>query len=269
MNATRKLVRAPWELAKWLFGWHVLYEWRNRVLLGHTARALRRTEDAEVGRLDRAAAEARPRALVATVIATYRRPEALRAAVSSALAQTVTDQVVIVVDDGAGLPDLPDDPRLVAVSLSHNIGIAGVVRNVGIRLTDSRFVAFLDDDNLWEPDHLEVALAALTARGGPDAVYTALRRVLPDGTERDVLSVPYDRRLATRKAFLDTNAFVARRTPALRFSRIRRTPEVLPREDWELIHRYARHHRVVHVPQVTVRYLTNPSSYYTEWQSQP
>ncbi|MEY9873342.1 glycosyltransferase involved in cell wall biosynthesis [Streptacidiphilus sp. MAP12-33] len=269
MSAARKLVRAvaraPWELGKWLFGWHVLFELRNKVLLGHTARALRRAEDAEVRRFDR---QPRPTALVATVIATYRRPEALRAAVASALTQTVTDQVVIVVDDGAGLPsDLPDDRRLVTVSLSRNIGIAGVVRNVGIRLTDSRFVAFLDDDNLWEPDHLECALAALTAEGGPDAVYTALRRVLPDGAEKDVLSVPFNRRLAARKAFLDTNAFVARRTPALLFSRIRRTPEVLPREDWELVHRYSRRHRVVHVPTVTVQYLTNPSSYYTDWQS--
>ncbi|WP_236654377.1 glycosyltransferase family 2 protein [Streptacidiphilus anmyonensis] len=269
MSRPKKLVRAvaraPWELAKLLFGWHVLFELRNKVVLGHTAWALRRTEDAEVRRLDRAP---RPTALVATVIATYRRPEALRAAVASALAQTVADQVVVVVDDGAGLPPgLPDDPRLVAVSLSRNVGIAGVVRNVGIRLTDSRFVAFLDDDNLWEPDHLECALATLTGKDRPEAVYTALRRVLPDGTEKDVLSVPFDRRLAARKAFLDTNAFVARRTPALRFSRIRRTPEVLPREDWELVHRYSRSHRVVHIPQVTVRYLTNPSSYYTEWQS--
>ncbi|WP_232248570.1 glycosyltransferase family 2 protein [Streptacidiphilus rugosus] len=268
MSRVKKLVRtvarAPWELAKHLFGWHVLFELRNKVLLGHTARALRRTEDAEVRRLDQGTF---PSALVATVIATYRRPEALRAAVASALAQTVEDQVVIVVDDGAGLPDLPQDPRLTAVSLSRNVGIAGVVRNVGIRLTDSRFVAFLDDDNLWEPDHLERALDALTADGGPEAVYTALRRVLPDGTEKDVLSVPFDRRLAARKAFLDTNAFVARRTPDLRFSRIRRTPEVLPREDWELVHRYSRRHRVVHIPHVTVRYLTNPSSYYTEWQS--
>jgi hypothetical protein len=264
----RKVARAPWELGKRLFGWHVLFELRNKLMLGHTAWALRRTEDAEVRRL---ATEARPtapgQALVATVIATYRRPEALRAAVASALAQTVEDQVVIVVDDGAGLPDLPDDPRLTAVSLTRNIGVAGVVRNVGIRLTDSRFVAFLDDDNLWERDHLERALGALTAKDAPDAVYTALRRVLPDGTEKDVLSVPFDRRLAARQAFLDTNAFVARRTPELRFSRIRRTRRVLPREDWELVHRYSRRHRVTHLPYVTVRYLANPSSYYTEWQS--
>jgi hypothetical protein len=263
--SARRVLRAPWTLLKAVFGWLVLFEARNKVLLAPSAVRLRRIEDAETRRLA-AALTAPPSALVATVIATHRRPDALRAAVRSALDQTVRDQVVVVVDDGAGLPELPADPRLFAVSLARNTQVAGVVRNVGIRLTRSRYVAFLDDDNLWEPDHLERALAVLRSPGGPDGVYTALRRVLPDGTERDVLSVPYDRRRAAREAFLDTNAFVARRTRALRFSRLRRTPQVLPREDWELIRRYARRHRVLHVPHPTVRYLVNPASFYTQWR---
>ncbi|MFC8347343.1 glycosyltransferase family 2 protein [Streptomyces sp. NPDC057280] len=260
----RRVVRLPWTLLKAVFGWLVLFEARNKVLLAPSAVRLRRIEDAEVRRLS-AGLPTPPSALVATVIATHRRPDALRAAVRSALAQTVRDQVVIVVDDGAGLPELPHDPRLFAVSLARNTGVAGVVRNVGIRLTRSRYVAFLDDDNLWEPDHLERALAALESADAPAGVYTALRRVLPDGSEKDILSVPYDRRRAARESFLDTNAFVARRTRSLHFSRLRRTPEVLPREDWELIHRYARRHRVRHVPHPTVRYLVNPASFYTDW----
>lgn len=262
----RSAARAPWELLKRLFGWLVLFEARNKVVLAPSAWRLRRVEDAEVRRL--AAGGVRPpHALVATVVATHRRPAQLLRAVDSALAQTVADHVVIVVDDGAGLPELPADPRLFAVSLSRNTAVAGVVRNVGIRLTRSAYVAFLDDDNLWEPTHLETALAALRAPGGPDAVYTALRRLRPDGGEHDVLSVPFDRRRAAHTSFLDTNAFVARRTRALHFSRLRRTPEVLPREDWELIRRYARRHRVRHVPEPTVRYLINPESFYTSWDN--
>ncbi|WP_407835438.1 glycosyltransferase family 2 protein [Streptomyces sp. DSM 116496] len=260
----RRIARAPWELLKRAFGWLVLFEARNKLLLAPSALRLRRFENAETGRLG-SLLERPPSALVATVIATHRRPEALRSAVRSALAQTVADQVVIVVDDGAGLPELPADPRLFAVSLARNTATAGVVRNVGIRLSRSRYVAFLDDDNLWEPDHLEQALTALESPGGPDAVYTALRRMLPDGTQRDVLSVPFDRRRSAHEAFLDTNAFVARRTPALYFSRLRRTPEVLPREDWELVRRYSRRHEVRHLPRPTVRYLVNPESFYTAW----
>ncbi|MGW2422936.1 glycosyltransferase family 2 protein [Streptomyces sp. NPDC001709] len=262
----RRIARAPWELLKRVFGWLVLFEARNKLLLAPSAVRLRRFEDTETRRLAAALGGRRPPALVATVIATHRRPEALLRAVDSALGQTVRDQVVIVVDDGAGLPVLPDDPRLTAVSLSRNTGVAGVVRNVGIRLTRSRYVAFLDDDNLWEPDHLQQALEALESPGGPDGVYTALRRLRPDGSELDVLSVPFDRRRAAHRSFLDTNAFVARRNRSLRFSRLRRTPEVLPREDWELIRRYSRRNEVRHLPRPTVRYLVNPDSFYTAWQ---
>lgn len=226
-----------------------------------------RFENAEVRRLRAqvsAAKDAEP-ALVTTIIPTYKRPEQLREAVQSALDQTVRDHRVIVVDDGAGLPPLPEDPRLTAVSLARNCAVLGVVRNVGIRLADSRYLAFLDDDNTWEPEHLAVALAALEADPGLAGVYTALRRVLPDGTGHDVLSEPFDRRTARERAYLDANAFVARGTVRLRFSRLRRDRGVLPREDWATLYRYARRHRIAHVPEPTVRYLVNPATYYTTW----
>ena len=276
------------------FGWLPLYELRNKVLYAHTVPRVWLFESAEVRRL-RSRLPAGPAPLVTTVIPTYRRPESLAAAVRSALAQTVSDQRVIVVDDGGGLSELPDDPRLVAVSLARNTAVLGVVRNVGIRLADSEFVAFLDDDNEWEPEHLETALHALRGvdgKGGKRAgtgggrqrsggrdrddgrpgrsrrlagVYTALRRVFPDGRELDVLSVPFDRKLAREEGFLDANGFVARRSRALRFSRLRRDRGVLPREDWATLYRYSRRHPIEHVPVPTVRYLVNPDTYYTVW----
>jgi Glycosyl transferase family 2 len=255
------------------FGWLPLYELRNKIRYGHTVPRVWLFESAEVRRL-RATLPASAAPLVTTVIPTYRRPESLPAAVRSVLAQTVSDQRVIVVDDGGGgLPELPDDPRLIAVSLARNTAVLGVVRNVGIRLADSEFVAFLDDDNEWEPEHLATALAALRSTE-PDrrgrrlaGVYTALRRVLPDGREVDVLSVPFDRRLARNEGFLDANGFVARRSRALRFSRLRRDRGVLPREDWATLYRYSRRHPIEHVPVPTVRYLVNPDTYYTVWDS--
>lgn len=252
------------------FGWLPLYELRNKVLLAHTVPKVWLFETSEVRRL-RKVLPTGVAPLVTTVIPTYKRADTLRTAVESALAQTVADNLVIVVDDGGGqIPALPDDPRVVAVSLRRNTAVLGVVRNVGVRLAKSPFVAFLDDDNSWEPDHLATALAALEARPKAasyrlDGVYTALRRVTPDGREMDILSVPYDRRLAREKAFLDANAFVARRSRGLRFSRLRRDRGILPREDWASFYRYARHHRIAHVPVPTVRYLVNPNTYYTVW----
>ena len=248
----------------------MIFEARNKVVRGYASRSIKRCEDAEVARLAAELGQL-PEARVATVVATYRRPELLRRAVESALAQTVRDQVVIVVDDAGGLSELPKDPRLFACSLSANIAIAGVVRNVGIRLTRSTYVAFLDDDNEWEPDHLEVALAALQdgpAGQRPDLVYTAVQRALADGTVIDVLSTPFDRRRLRDESFFDVNAVVARRIPGLVFSRLTRPKGGTPAEDWELLFRLCYWHRMrmEHVPVKTVRYLVHPQAYWSDWQ---
>jgi hypothetical protein len=245
------------------FGLWPLLEARNRLVLGPRSLGVHAFEAAEVRRL-RAASPASVHHTVATVLPTYRRPDLLQQAVRSALAQTVEDHQVVVVDDGGGLPELPADPRLLAVSLSRNCGIAGVVRNVGIALTDSTFLAFLDDDNQWRSDHLERALERLSA--GASLVYTAVDRHRADGSFVDVLSVPFDRHtLADAPSYVDMNAVVVRREPGVRFSRLPRRRRTLPREDWEFVHRLARTRVVEHLPEPTVRYLVNDESYFTTW----
>ncbi|GIF05162.1 glycosyltransferase family 2 protein [Actinoplanes siamensis] len=251
------------------YGWLPLEELRNKVVLGHTAVALGRFERSEVRRLLAAMPGARrPRAKVAVIVLTYRRPGGLTRAVASVLQQTMRDLVLVVVDDAGGqLPELPPDPRLHVVTLRHNINVPGVGRNVGIGLTDSDYVAFLDDDNTWDPHHLATALSRLEEPDNrPDAVYTAMRRVMPDGTVRDVLSVPFDRKLAWERCYLDNNPLVLRRLPGARFSRLRRTTSVAPKEDWELVYRFSRRHRVEHIPEPTVTYTINPDSYWTPWE---
>ncbi|WP_051518826.1 glycosyltransferase family A protein, partial [Intrasporangium chromatireducens] len=202
-----------------------MLETRNIVLRGWDVPWWRFVEWREVRRL-RAGARRPREARVATVIPTYLRSELLQQAVASALAQTIQDQIVIVVDDGGGLPALPADDRLVTVSLSRNTHRLGLVRNVGIRLTRSRYVAFLDDDNVWSPTHLSEALVALES--GADLVYTAVQRLWEDGTELDVLSRDFDREaFRDGTPFVDANAVVVRRARGVRFSCLRRETDTL------------------------------------------
>jgi hypothetical protein len=247
------------------FGIWPLHEARNRVVMAPATRRVRRFEDAEVDALLARHGRLGP-SLVTTVIPTYRRPDLLPRAVESALAQTVEDNLVLVVDDGGGLPALPDHPRLRAVSLSRNSAVLGVVRNVGIRLSSSTYVAFLDDDNEWRPDHLAVAVDRLEA--GADLVYTALERRRPDGTVLDVFGAEYDRRvMADVDNCVDINAVVVRRHPEVLFSRIPRVKATLPKEDWEFVYRLSATRAPAFVPEPTVRYLVNDASYYTDWSS--
>jgi glycosyltransferase involved in cell wall biosynthesis len=266
MRMARTALRWGKDTLNRLIGWQVIFEVRNKTLKWPGVLRMRRFEDREVRRLRSGAPVLSAR--VAVVIPTYRRPDGLAAAVGSVLAQTWSDFVVVVVDDGGGgleAAELPDDPRLRTVSLSENSHVLGLVRNVGMRLTESRYVAFLDDDNLWEPEHLALTVKTLMDSPRLSGVYTALHRVLPDGSDLDVLSVPFDRKRASWDSFLDCNAFVAVRSRALIFSRMPRPIGLLPREDWEMMYRFTRRHRITHLPSPTVRYLVNPSSFYTQW----
>ena len=247
------------------FGLWPLMETRNRALLGAPTLSRRMFEAREVRRILDGWEGQRPTALVAVVIPTYQRPALLRKAVESALAQTVADQVVIVVDDGGGQVELDrTDTRLHVVRLSRNTGVAGVVRNVGIRLTSSTYLAFLDDDNTWTPEHLEAALAAHTDE--VTVSVAAIERVHPDGSVFDVVGRPFDaQQLRDEGTVVDSSAIVVRRGPDVHFSRIRRSRRVFPMEDWELVYRLIKSRQHTFVPRQTVKYLINPESKYTDW----
>ncbi|MBP2473934.1 glycosyltransferase involved in cell wall biosynthesis [Crossiella equi] len=236
-----------------------------RVKFAAARAAARRAEDHEVATVA-STLETRPSALVTVVVPTYRRPEQLGAAVRSALAQTVTDLSVVVVDDGGGeVGGLPADPRLTVLALGANHRSPGLARNVAIRLTRSPFVAFLDDDNTWRPHHLATALPAL--RGGAGLVYTALHRHRPDGSTVDTLGREFDRRAHADDAWVDVNAVVVRRFPGLRFDAWARPGWVHPREDWELVHRLSARLTVRHLPEVTVDYTVHSGSYFSDWDN--
>lgn len=99
--------------------------------------------------------------LFSVIVATYARPQFLEEAVGSVLAQTVRDFECIVVDDASPDPArVPDDPRVRLVRRSENGG-EPAARNTGIRHARGRYLAFLDDDDLFTPDRLALALEGL------------------------------------------------------------------------------------------------------------
>ena len=240
-------------------------EIRNKVIGAGAAVGNRRFQAREVRRLRQLSDGQQFRARVLVVIPTYKRSKALVRAVDSALSQTYKDLTVVVVDDGGGLPDLRPDPRLIAVSLSRNSATLGLVRNVGTELVDSEFIGFLDDDNVWTPDHVATAVAALADDPTLAAVYTSIRRLRPDGSEMDVLGEPFNRDKLKEHTYVDANSIVVRRSSHLGFSVLPRDRSTLPKEDWEYVWRISRRGRVAHVPQVTVVYSLNLDSYFTTW----
>jgi len=106
--------------------------------------------------------------LVSVVLPTHRRAgRFLEEAIASALAQTLRELEVIVVDDGVpdGLSGLDRlDQRITVVrSLGHG---AAMARNTGNALARGRYVAVLDHDDRWLPRKLEQQVQRMEADDG-------------------------------------------------------------------------------------------------------
>jgi glycosyltransferase involved in cell wall biosynthesis len=103
--------------------------------------------------------------LVTVVIPTYNRPIFLREALASVLAQDFEAFDLLVVDDASSydVASLIESFHDARISLHRHRRNLGYVQNSRWALCapTTRYVAMLEDDDLWLPDHLGRAVAAL------------------------------------------------------------------------------------------------------------
>jgi glycosyltransferase involved in cell wall biosynthesis len=111
--------------------------------------------------------------LISVVIPTYNRAHVLPASLDSALGQTYPRLEIVVVDDGStdGTEAVvaPYRDRIVYVR-QENRGLAEA-RNTGHAHASGEYVAWLDSDDVWNPEKLALQVAWLQRR--PDHVLVA------------------------------------------------------------------------------------------------
>lgn len=106
---------------------------------------------------------------VTVVIPTFRRGTGVRRSVESALGQEGVETHVILVDDASrdssrdALASF-ESSRLRVIEQPRNGG-APAARQRGTEAASSRWVAYLDDDDVWATTHLQSCLNAMAARG--------------------------------------------------------------------------------------------------------
>jgi glycosyltransferase involved in cell wall biosynthesis len=200
---------------------------------------------------------------VSVVIPAYNASSFIDETLASIFAQTVQDIETVVVDDGS-----TDDTcarvltygarvRLVA---GGRAGAAGA-RNVGVAASGSDWVAFLDADDVWEPDKLErqLAEAARTSaalistdrynvgdRGALPLVQSAIQSLVDgDAFERLLLG-----------NVITTSSVLLRRSVFDAVGGFSTEPDVLYAEDWDLWLRIAHDHQLAacHTPLVSYRH---------------
>ena len=188
---------------------------------------------------------------ISVVIRTKDRPALLREAIDSVRATGYPCEIVVV-NDGGAAPDV-EDVTLVNHEQSHGRAEAG---NAGVRAAANAFIAFLDDDDLFYPEHLQtLANAAQSshaawytdavsafARAGENGQYETFKRLrlYAQDYDRELLLVdnyiPLPTLLFPRQSFLDLGGF---------------DPQFDLFEDWDFLIRLAQRGDFLRVPRVT------------------
>ncbi len=111
--------------------------------------------------------------LVSVIIPVYQGERFILGAVRSALQQTYTNLEVLVVDDGstdstaAQLAGVVDSR--VSILRQENRGLS-TARNLALAHASGEYIAFLDADDRWFPEKLEIDLYTLKASANPVAI---------------------------------------------------------------------------------------------------
>ena len=208
---------------------------------------------------------------------TYNQGPYIESTLQSVFEQTYRRYELIVVDDGS-TDDTPDRVAVFASRLEYirqpNQGVAGA-RNTGVARAKGELLAFLDGDDLWEPEKLEAQVEA--ARRHP-----ASGLVVTDGVQFDNGTILRDTLIGERlrlllegqpegtgpcyRAFLLGNLIATMSqvmVPRGALEAVGRSDIRLPiASDWDLYLRISAHHDVTILNRQLVRwrYLSSSAS---------
>jgi glycosyltransferase involved in cell wall biosynthesis len=226
--------------------------------------------------------------LVSVVIPAYNCRRFVAETIRSIQAQTLGDWECVIVDDGSTDGTLPFLQELVAADSRFRIasqpnGGPASARNHGVELTDprSQFFIFMDSDDVWAPEALEVLRTEV--ENHPEAVgaHALARCIDQDGVEfQDPAYMAHGKgrcvcdrfgRLVTLDPSMPTSfqslwysnpfppgLFLSRRSAFQKTGSF--DPSVCPLEDWDMLIRLSRHGDFRFVAKVLLSYRRHDSN---------
>ncbi|MGA1874719.1 MAG: glycosyltransferase [bacterium] len=198
--------------------------------------------------------------MVSVIVPTYNRPDMLADALKSILDQSYQNFEIIVVND-AGIDvenivtSLNHEGTITYIKHSRNRGLAAA-RNTGIKVARGKYIAYLDDDDLFYPDHMKTLITFLDGNDYRIA-YTDAHRAHQKKNEGKYITlekdVPYsfdfDCQKMLRENFIPVLCFMHEKACLDEVGLFDESLKCL--EDWDLWIRMSQKFAFAHIKKVT------------------
>jgi O-antigen biosynthesis protein len=202
---------------------------------------------------------------VSVIVPTYNRPHSLLVTLDSIAKQTFRDFEVIVINDAGNsaadvIRNFADKFFVNYIEHKTNKGLSAA-RNTGIRTARGKYIAYLDDDDIYYPDHLETLVGFLDNSEFSVAYTDAYRSNIIEEkgqlmeVEKDI---PYSQDFDYEQIFVDN--FIPVLCLVHQKSCLEKAgffDETLKRnEDWDMCIRLSVNYKFFHIKKVTCEFTS-------------
>jgi len=199
---------------------------------------------------------------ISILMPTYNRLDIITKAIKSVLKQTFKNFELIVINDGGDENLLKIinsiwDNRIVYIYIKH-CGLSGAL-NVGLNIARGEYIAYLDDDDIYYPHHLQTALEALITMGGK-VVYTDTYRIFQKKIENGFQTIhqepgpnkEFDKKALKRENYIPILSLVHHRECMKKIGYFDENLEHAM--DWDFLIRLSKVYDFIHIPVITGEY---------------
>ena len=233
-----------------------------------------RAKSAELGAMRKEARKFTARPLFSVVMPVFNTPVSwLQQAVQSVTSQAYDNWELFVIDDASTdarlakyLAELAGDSRIRVLRLEKNAGISGAL-NHGLEQTRGDWIAFLDHDDLLEPDALFHYAKLVQMHADADLIYSDEDKLTESGLARPEFKPAWSPDLLRSRNYI-SHFLAVRRGLIQRVSGFR--PEFDGAQDYDLLLRVSEYtDRIHHVPRVLYHWRRTRNSSAADVRQKP